>query len=48
MNLPAWHDAKAWSELVNEMKAAAGADGVSIEFDMPHGWIKYSTPETDE
>lgn len=44
---PAWHDAKAWTELVNELRAAAGANQVSISFDMPHGWAEYKTPDED-
>lgn len=43
MNLPAWHDATAWVALVKQLKEASGAEGVSVEFDMPHGIHTYDT-----
>ncbi|MFA9262909.1 MAG: hypothetical protein ACEQSB_06210 [Undibacterium sp.] len=44
---PAWHDGKAWMQIMEELKSAAGAHQVSISFDMPHGWAEYKTPDED-
>lgn len=44
---PEWHDGKSWMHLMEELKAAAGANEVTITFEMPHGWVEYKTPEKD-
>lgn len=47
MNFPAWHDAAGWMALVKELKAATGAEGVSVEFNMPHGIHTYLATDED-